>query len=533
MMTNSYSNGCFYKLILSLLCCLGLSFSHSSIAGICDISGGSGIGGTGAPSHGSGIGGTGAVAHDGGIGGTGKPLKKNGSGIGGTGAVAHKEGIGGTGQPAQQTGVVVGTITGFGSICVNGIEIHYSSSTPLHRDGQPINPDNALAIGQVVAVGVSGFGKEVTAKEMHIIYAAMGPVSSVNIESGEIELLGQKIHLPFDTPSRAGINKIQVGDYIEVSGLRHPDGRIIASHISETVASSKVSVRGAISSISNNSFHIEGIKVNSPVPTGLAIGAKVEVSGRLGGANLVPDSIMLSQDRRLTAKIGGLVSIEGFLGHTKNGSAREVSGRMIEMPTSLHGVVNEIPDQQKVIITGRLAENDVIRVEHLLVEHDEQIGIGRSAQSLEENDHQREKKDHSDEEHGENRQAGSSEDQLEEKQFKHKEHDQHEKPEDKEQEATAEWLEQHDNEGNEELEAPETEEIEAPETEELEAPETEELEVPETEELETPETEELEVPETEELEVPEIEEIEVPEIEEIETRNRVIIPTGILLALKA
>jgi hypothetical protein len=84
-----------------------------------------------------GIGGTGARA-EGGIGGTGARAE---GGIGGTGARADG-GVGGTG--------IVGTITGFASVCVNGLEVHYDANTPVTVDGRAA-PAGELAIGQVVS----------------------------------------------------------------------------------------------------------------------------------------------------------------------------------------------------------------------------------------------------------------------------------------------------------------------------------------------------------------------------------------------
>ena len=52
-------------------------------------------------------------------------------GLGGTGLMANTgNGLGGTG--------IVGEITGFGSIFVNGVEIEYDSDTPFTINGTPI-----------------------------------------------------------------------------------------------------------------------------------------------------------------------------------------------------------------------------------------------------------------------------------------------------------------------------------------------------------------------------------------------------------
>ena len=74
-------------------------------------------------------------------------------GIGGTGDVALKPGIGGTGIDNGGIGGtgIVGVITGFASICVNGVEVHYDESMPVNDNGQTVKT-GVLALGQVVVV---------------------------------------------------------------------------------------------------------------------------------------------------------------------------------------------------------------------------------------------------------------------------------------------------------------------------------------------------------------------------------------------
>ena len=102
----------------------------------------SGLGGTGVQAYKApgGIGGTGAVAAAGvGLGGTG--IEKDGqSGMGGTGiSAAAPSGMGGTG--------IVGVITGFASICVNGVEVHFDDAIPVSDNGQAVTAQR-LAVGQ-------------------------------------------------------------------------------------------------------------------------------------------------------------------------------------------------------------------------------------------------------------------------------------------------------------------------------------------------------------------------------------------------
>ncbi|UUZ77687.1 DUF5666 domain-containing protein [Polaromonas sp. P1(28)-13] len=75
--------------------------------------------------------------------------------LGGTGI--SEGGIGGTG--------IVGVITGFASICVNGVEVHFDAGTPVSDNGQP-GSARQLAVGQVVAVRAAGAGAEVSARNI-------------------------------------------------------------------------------------------------------------------------------------------------------------------------------------------------------------------------------------------------------------------------------------------------------------------------------------------------------------------------------
>ncbi|MBL1320796.1 MAG: hypothetical protein COA63_007005 [Methylophaga sp.] len=514
------------KIILSFL---WLVFTNSAVADICDISNGSGIGGTGAIAHIShnGIGGSGKPASksqhkrtttpllfDNSIGGTGA-IAKIGKGIGGTGAVARENsGIGGTGSPIQQAGVIIGTITGFGSICVNGIEIHYTSDTPLHRDDQLVTTDNSFAIGQVVAVSVFGTGNEVTATEMHILHTVTGPVSSIDIANNEMEILGQSVQLPTNSDRINANSGVQIGDYIEVSGLRNHQGNIIASRINEISPTSTVSIIGPISEISATNFKIQELTINAAAPQGASLGQEVQATGVLNGDGLTPNTLSLAKENELTANVGGLVSIEGYINKTTD--SFKISGRAIDVPSSLQNDITKIAEHQRVIITGQLGENNVIILDHLLVDvptidnddiHDLQEPEDEDTydkdkdeqhESIEKEDEREEYKDHG----------------YESSEYESPETPEYESPEAPEYEAPE--TPEYESPEAPEYEAPETPEYEAPEVPEYEAPEAPEYESPEAPEYEAPEVPEYEAPEVPEYEAPEVPEYEAPEVPEYE-----------------
>ncbi len=67
--------------------------------------------------------------------------------------------VGGTG--------IIGTITGFASICVNGVEVHYDNNTLVTVDGR-LSFVRELAVGQVVVTRALGIGQEVAAKHIEL-----------------------------------------------------------------------------------------------------------------------------------------------------------------------------------------------------------------------------------------------------------------------------------------------------------------------------------------------------------------------------
>ncbi len=219
----------------TLLAWVAIAVSTGSLAGPVCVDPDGGIGGTGAAARSQGVGGTGSRQDgQGGIGGTGAPARDQGGiggtggraggsagqaadgqgGIGGTGSVA--EGMGGTGLPADATRVgIVGTITGFASVCVNGMEVHYQPQTPVTENGTPASPA-ALAVGQVVAIeAVKGPGGW-NARAVAIVNALEGPVTGPPGPDGAFKVMGHPVKLA--RGGKLAVGPLQVGMPVKVSG---------------------------------------------------------------------------------------------------------------------------------------------------------------------------------------------------------------------------------------------------------------------------------------------------------------------------
>ncbi len=162
-------------------------------------------------------------------------------GIGGTGATAWEGGIGGTG--------VVGTITGFGSIVVNGLHIHYAANQPVETGresmaGAMVGAD--FAVGQVVAAETQFANGRLEALRLILRAPLVGPVQAVNPERREIRVLGETVRiLPGARFGRGTIDDLHVGQNVVVSGLRGAD-RIHASRIDPVGAIAVAAVSGTV-----------------------------------------------------------------------------------------------------------------------------------------------------------------------------------------------------------------------------------------------------------------------------------------------
>lgn len=181
----------------------------------------------------------GACQDPGGIGGTGVlPGGTGGTGVepGGTGGTGiDPGGIGGTGQRAEAEVGVLGVITGFGSICVNGIEVHYDANTPVAFNGD-LSSAKTLGIGQVVSVLAVGAGSQARAHWIDIVDAAVGPVTAVESPGALLQVNKQRVRIEPSTVlgpglERARLASAQVGDILRVSGLRNAEGVIVATRV--------------------------------------------------------------------------------------------------------------------------------------------------------------------------------------------------------------------------------------------------------------------------------------------------------------
>ncbi|MDD5295655.1 MAG: DUF5666 domain-containing protein [Rhodocyclaceae bacterium] len=347
------------------------------------LGGSSGMGGTGRSGDESGMGGTGRGGDESGMGGTGRGDEgiggtgRSGEGMGGTGAVAQApgvagdEGMGGTGHVAANPGPlardeqgmggtgIVGVIAGFGSICVNGLELHYDAATPTRMDGSSARADR-LALGQVVSVRASLSGGEFRAREISVLNTVSGRVDQV--AAGTARILGQTLRLPGDAAVRAG-------EWLAVSGSRLADGSILPTRIVRQAAGARESLMGPVSTVKGRDFRIGQLEVRLSSGRPPVAGDEVLVRGRLENGVLLADSVLTHPRTTFRGPVGHL-DIQGYV-RQANARSLNVDGVLIALPPghALPNVGRHGPARDsRVEVSARVEADGRIVAERLVLE---------------------------------------------------------------------------------------------------------------------------------------------------------------------
>ena len=194
-------------------------------------------------------------------------------------------GIEGSGAPVT----TVGSITGFGSIFVNGVE-YATAGAQIGIDGQP-GTEAQLSVGDVVTVvgTVNADGKTGTAGQVTFGGNVAGTVDQVNVPTQTLVVLGQTVLVTASTvfdasTSPADITGIKPGASIEVSGFANSFGQLVASHIHLLPAAGTLRVEGVAQALNTtaHTFQVNALLVDysAVTPSGmLADGSIVGVEG--------------------------------------------------------------------------------------------------------------------------------------------------------------------------------------------------------------------------------------------------------------
>ncbi len=334
------------------------------------------------------------------------------------------------------TGIVYGTITGFGSIFVNGIEYDIDEAVFDVDDGNHyigLDGQSNLEIGMVVKLNATtydngtGLATSVTYDE-----SIDGPIADFPVESDtdsnvkNFTILGQtvsinalKTRFKSENDAEFGFDTINKDDLVEVSGfVESQTNTIVATHIEKKGVflgdSSVVQLHGLIENLSQDHtlFTINGIAVDSSQITlgqlkdieSLSNGLYVEVNGMYQGGAIQATDIEGEEDDLadiFSTDTGNFLSLEGLVSAFTSSSEFEVNGVPVYVDSSLFPAddLEQIKEGLHVEIYGEMIDG-VLQVSKLEIENDDDYYDSDDHHHSDDSDHDSDDSDHdSDDDH--------------------------------------------------------------------------------------------------------------------------------------
>lgn len=300
-----------------------------------------------------------------------------GGGGGGGGSVAGG-GIGGT-------GVTSGTVSGFGSVFVNGIEFETDGASRDVDDETDISngrdDDEVLGIGMVVTIvgTVNDDGVTGTADSIEYDDEIEGPVAEEqddgDPDTRTFDIFNITVVIDRNTTEFAStdFDDLEEDDLLEVSGYFDTDGKLLATRVErkgELIPGvSEVEIKGVVSDFDGvGTFMLVGLDdidiafdnatEFEDLPGKVADGVFVEVKGILTDATSIFASHIELEDEGFGDEVDQ-ISVEGIVTDFNDISSFKVAGQRVNAskatfePSSLE---NSIVDGDKVEVEGAIAD---------------------------------------------------------------------------------------------------------------------------------------------------------------------------------
>ena len=300
-------------------------------------------------------------------------------------------GGGGSGSGSTSSGLSSGTITGFGSVFVNGVEYETGGSS-ISVDGAAAT-ESDLAVGMRVTVRGSDDGRRGTATSIEYADELEGIVQTANIAangSGTLTVMGLTVQVDnttFFESKVAGITgpaDIAPGNVIEVSGNRLDDNTVQATLIEVKRAAftpgTEIEVKGVISNLTATTFRFGSMTIDyssaqlDDIPGGsLSDGLYVEVKSTAGldaSGTLLASKVELESggDRDYDGGAGEEMKLVGPIGSGSTASSFNLNGTTVRVTGSTrfeHGTSASIADGVEVKVEGRFDSNGDLVAEEI------------------------------------------------------------------------------------------------------------------------------------------------------------------------
>jgi hypothetical protein len=274
------------------------------------------------------------------------------------------------------TSIVVGPISGFGSIVVNGIEFD-TTNAEITVDGDPATAAD-LALGMIVVVqgriaddGVTGAADRVGTD--HLLF---GPVEAVNAGDGTFVAMSQLVITDAATVfDGVTLDTLAPGDVVEIFGVVDADVSIRATRVEKEEEFDAFELTGTITNLDEIAqtfrFGLLTIDYSSAViegapAAGLSDGLFVEAETDEAPVGDVLTAISIEvQDPRLGFERGDKAEVQGFV--TRIESATEFVLNEIERVRLRDGTTFKNGTRDDIVLNAKLEASGDLRADGTLV----------------------------------------------------------------------------------------------------------------------------------------------------------------------
>ncbi|MBA3754828.1 MAG: hypothetical protein H0X02_00735 [Nitrosomonas sp.] len=222
-----------------------------------------------------------------------------------------------------------------------------------------------LAVGQVIAARALGTGHELTASHIAVIHAVVGPISRLNPETRELQVLGQAVQVG-QLKDHSNFSNLKTGDWVQVSGHRLSSGTIVASRIESTMPqSAEAGINGYVTQIDAKGFEVNGTRIEHELP-GITQGMEVRIVGHWDGAHLKVQHVQTEPTRQSIGNVEHVV-IEGYI-HALDDKGLNINNQIIAFESaqvSAGNIRNDFRLDQRIQISGRLGADQRVIAEHI------------------------------------------------------------------------------------------------------------------------------------------------------------------------
>ncbi len=266
-------------------------------------------------------------------------------------------GSGSTSTATSASTATVGTITGFGSVFVNGVE-YETTGTSITIDGVPAT-ESDLAVGMVAQLDGSATGSTGVAVSINVADELEGVVQSNSIppagSTGTMVIMGQTVTIDANTlfeskvATITSIDLVSAGNIVEVNGYSDGNGNVIATRVevkAVDIASygDSIEVKGVISNLDTvaQTFDLGSLTVDysGAVLDSIALtdGLYVEVKSNTApvGSTLTASRIEMEDDGKKgeQGNEGEEMEIKGIIASVSGNDFRLMDGTYVTTDSS-------------------------------------------------------------------------------------------------------------------------------------------------------------------------------------------------------